>query len=153
MPAGYCDRCHGYRSAGLTGGLCESCRQLDGQTSILDELEGRPPLARRTDPQPSHDAAAAVADSVSEARARMLAAFAQLGRATTVQAGKHAGLHDGEANSYTRRTTELARAGLIAAARDDNGDPIRWPNRPGGPPATVWELTDAGWIAHRALGR
>jgi hypothetical protein len=122
---------------------------LFGQSINLGEVTFNAPVARRTDPATSHEAAAVAAHSASHGRLLALRTIAQ-----------HTDLTDFELADLTgwlqpsigKRRGELMNADLMGTpwplveiATDEHGQVIKRPARPGATSkATAWRITPAG---------
>jgi hypothetical protein len=73
-----------------------------------DPVDG---LARRTDPETSHEAAAMAISFISRHQSLVLQALAEMGQAGAEQIGEQIGM---PAYAVRKRTSELERLGLIA---------------------------------------
>lgn len=106
---------------------------------MADLFDYKPPLARRTDPETSHMAAADAV--VGSNRGRLLVLFHL--RKASMTDFELADATGWQQTSIGKRRGECAAAGLVEALRDGKGEPVRR-NSPSGSLAQVWTLTVAG---------
>ena len=122
---------------------------------IIEQLSFPEPTAAVADPETSHMAAVVALPNASDNRRRVLAALYAAG---TI------GLTDFEIETATgirqtscgKRRLDLERAGLVQRCMFiDYADMTLVPGRrpsPTGAPSAVWEITDAGRLAHEMWG-
>lgn len=102
----------------------------------LDLFAAAPrPLARRTDPKPSHAAAVKAAEFAGSHAERILAALRTHGPRTAHELEHLIGL---TVVQIDRRVAELRRQGRLQAQTDAGGTPVTR-RTPTGGEATVWE--------------
>jgi len=97
------------------------------------------PIARNTDPETSHDAAAMATFKANPGRIKALQALWQRDPLTDFELAAITGLQQ---TSIGKRRGECAEAGLVEACR--NGDKLVKRPTPSGAKAIAWKLTPAG---------
>jgi len=102
------------------------------------------PLARNSDPETSHEAAAFATFRSNKGREKALLTLYRHGPMTDYELAAATGLQQ---NSVGKRRGECAVAGLVAALYD--GDQLVKRQTPSGSRAIVWELTSAGYTYAR----
>jgi DNA-binding MarR family transcriptional regulator len=101
-------------------------------------------LARTTDPETSHEAAAELVDSGKHQiqKAKVYNALLWCNRAqqlapTSAELARHSGL---DRYLVARRLADLEKAGLVDKVRDDDGELIKRKCSVNGSRATVWRV-------------
>lgn len=102
---------------------------------MSDQLDLFEPQARHTNPETSHEAAAAVGPRAQRDRDRVLDALRTFGALTDFELALAI---NSQQTSCGVRRGELVRAGLVRASTID-GVKVRRPS-PSGSPCQVWEL-------------
>jgi DNA-binding transcriptional ArsR family regulator len=105
------------------------------------------PLARNSDPETSHAAAADVAFRASAHRLMALHALDRYGALTDYELADRTGLQQ---NSIGKRRKDCQDAGLVAVLKDEEGNNVKRP-APSGSKALVWTLTEKGRQYLRSL--
>jgi|688.fasta_scaffold127181_3 DNA-binding MarR family transcriptional regulator len=103
----------------------------------LDSIE---PLARNTDPETSHEAAADVSFRASAHRLLAMQALDRFGALTDYELAARTGLQQ---NSIGKRRKDCQDAGMVERLLDADGNSIKRP-APSGSKALVWTLTEKG---------